>query len=144
MHCNLKNCFELGEMYLTPWFYGRLGSLLWATTCSLWSGIKSSPGAGCLQRLVRRRWQWPTTSLPYVHYRRHGPLQHILYWHIYIYMYIYKSEEMEKTIGVPLTHSTRRRMADILPTTFSNDFSCFMIIVLFSSNSEMCAQVFNK
>ena len=33
------------------------GSLLWANTCSPWSGIKSWPGAGCLQRLVRRRWQ---------------------------------------------------------------------------------------
>ena len=33
------------------------GSLLWANTCSLWSGIKSWPGAGCLQRLFRRRWQ---------------------------------------------------------------------------------------
>ena len=33
------------------------GSLLWANTCSLWSGIKSWPGAGCLQRLVRHRWQ---------------------------------------------------------------------------------------
>ena len=53
------------------------GSLLWANTCSLWSGIKSWPGAGCLQRLARRRWQWPTTSLPYVYYRRHGALHYI-------------------------------------------------------------------
>ena len=33
--------------------------------CSLWSGIKSWPGAGCLHRL-------DTTSLPYVYYRRHA------------------------------------------------------------------------
>ena len=32
-------------------------SLLWANTCSLWSGIKSWPWAGCLQRQVRRSWQ---------------------------------------------------------------------------------------
>ena len=46
-------------------------SLVWANTCSLWSGIKSWPGAGCLQRPVRRRWQSPTTSLPYVYNRCH-------------------------------------------------------------------------
>ena len=34
-------------------FMAGCGSLLWANTCSLWSGIKSWPGAGCLQRLVR-------------------------------------------------------------------------------------------
>ena len=33
------------------------GSLLWANTCSPWSGIKSWPGSGCLQRLVRRSCQ---------------------------------------------------------------------------------------
>ena len=38
-------------------FMAGCGSLLWANTCSLWSGIKSWPGAGCLQRLVRRSWQ---------------------------------------------------------------------------------------
>ena len=32
-------------------FMAGCGSLLWANTCSLWSGIKSWPGAGCLQRL---------------------------------------------------------------------------------------------
>ena len=47
------------------------GSLLWANTCSLWSGIKSWPGAGCLQRMVRRSWQQPITSLPYVYFRSH-------------------------------------------------------------------------
>ena len=52
-------------------FMAGCGSLLWANTCSLWSGIKSWPEAGCLQRLVRRSWQWPTTSLPYVCYRPH-------------------------------------------------------------------------
>ena len=52
-------------------FMAGCGSLLWANTCSLWSGIKSWPGARCLQRLVRRSCQWPTTSLPYVYYRRH-------------------------------------------------------------------------
>ena len=38
-------------------FMAGCGSLLWANTCSLWSGIKSWPGAGCLQRQVRRSWQ---------------------------------------------------------------------------------------
>ena len=38
-------------------FMAGCGSLLWANTCSLWSGIKPWPGAGCLQRLVRRSWQ---------------------------------------------------------------------------------------
>ena len=38
-------------------FMAGCGSLLWANTCSLWSGMKSWPGAGCLQRMVRRRWQ---------------------------------------------------------------------------------------
>ena len=38
-------------------FMAGCGSLLWANTCSLWSGIKSWPGAGCLQRLIRRSWQ---------------------------------------------------------------------------------------
>ena len=38
-------------------FMAGCGSLLWANTCRLWSGIKSWPGAGCLQRLARRRWQ---------------------------------------------------------------------------------------
>ena len=38
-------------------FMAGCGSLLWAKTCSLWSGIKSWPRAGCLQRLVRRSWQ---------------------------------------------------------------------------------------
>ena len=38
-------------------FMAGCGSLLWASTCSLWSGIKSWPGAGCLQRQVRRSWQ---------------------------------------------------------------------------------------
>ena len=38
-------------------FMAGCGSLLWANTCSLWSGIKSWPGTGCLQRQVRRRWQ---------------------------------------------------------------------------------------
>ena len=37
-------------------FMAGCRSLLWANTCSLWSGIKSWPGAGCLQRLVRCRW----------------------------------------------------------------------------------------
>ena len=36
-------------------FMAGCASLLWANTCSLWSGIKSRPGSGCLQRLVRRR-----------------------------------------------------------------------------------------
>ena len=52
-------------------FMAGCRSLLLANTCSLWSGIKSWPGAGCLQRPVRRRWQSPTTSLLYVHYRCH-------------------------------------------------------------------------
>ena len=47
------------------------GSLLWANTCSLWSGIKSWPRAGCLQLLVRCRCQQPTMSLPNMHYRHH-------------------------------------------------------------------------
>ena len=34
-------------------FMAGCGSLLWANTCSLWSGIKSWPGAGCLQRQVK-------------------------------------------------------------------------------------------
>ena len=38
-------------------FMAGCGSLLWANTCSLWSGIKSWPGSGCLQRLVRRSCQ---------------------------------------------------------------------------------------
>ena len=38
-------------------FMAGCGSLLWANTCSLWSGIKSWPGAWCLQRLVRRSCQ---------------------------------------------------------------------------------------
>ena len=38
-------------------FMAGYGSLLWANTCSLWRGIKSWPGAGCLQRLGRRGWQ---------------------------------------------------------------------------------------
>ena len=38
-------------------FMTGCGSLLWANTCSLWSGIKSWPGAGWLQRLVRRSCQ---------------------------------------------------------------------------------------
>ena len=38
-------------------FMAGCRSLLWANTCSPWSGIKSWPGAGCLQRMVRRRWQ---------------------------------------------------------------------------------------
>ena len=46
-------------------FMAGCGSLLWANTCSLWSGIKSWPGPGCLQRLVRR------TSLPYLYFWRH-------------------------------------------------------------------------
>ena len=32
-------------------FTAGCGSLLWANTCSLWSGIKSWPEAGCQQRL---------------------------------------------------------------------------------------------
>ena len=76
-----KHCIQ----YITIWkivldlvkgtwhhnFMARCGSLLWANTCSLWSGIKSWPGARCLQRLVRRSCQQPTTSLPYVYFRRH-------------------------------------------------------------------------
>ena len=38
-------------------FMAGYGSLLWANTCSLWSGIKSWPGSGCQQRLVRRSCQ---------------------------------------------------------------------------------------
>ena len=38
-------------------FMAGCGSLLWANTCSLWSGIKYWPGAGCLQRQARRSWQ---------------------------------------------------------------------------------------
>ena len=38
-------------------FMAGCGSLLWANTCNLWSGIKFWPGAGCLQRLVRRSCQ---------------------------------------------------------------------------------------
>ena len=38
-------------------FMAGCGSLLWANTCRLWSRIKSWPGAGCLQRMVRCRWQ---------------------------------------------------------------------------------------
>ena len=38
-------------------FMAGCGSLLWANTCSLWIGIKPWPGAGCLQRQVRRSWQ---------------------------------------------------------------------------------------
>ena len=38
-------------------FTAGCGSPLWANTCSLWSGIKSWPGAGCLQRQVKRNWQ---------------------------------------------------------------------------------------
>ena len=38
-------------------FMAGCGSLLWANTCSPWSGIKSWPVAGCLQRQVRRSWQ---------------------------------------------------------------------------------------
>ena len=38
-------------------FMAGCGSLLWANTCSLWSGIKSWPGAGCLQQQVRCSWQ---------------------------------------------------------------------------------------
>ena len=38
-------------------FMAGCGSLLWANTCSFWSGIKSWPGAGCLQRLVGRSCQ---------------------------------------------------------------------------------------
>ena len=55
-------------------FMAGCGSLVWANTWSFWSGIKSWPGAGCLQRMVTRRWQQPTTSLPYVHYRRNAYL----------------------------------------------------------------------
>ena len=75
IHFNLKSCFGFGERYLHHKFMAGSGSLLWANTCSLWSGIKSWPGAGCLQPQVRGRWQWPSTSLPYVHYRRHDILQ---------------------------------------------------------------------
>ena len=38
-------------------FMAGCRSLLWANTCSLWSGIKSWPRVGCLQRQVRRSWQ---------------------------------------------------------------------------------------
>ena len=33
-------------------FMAGCGSLLWANTCCLWSGIKSWPGSGCLQRQI--------------------------------------------------------------------------------------------
>ena len=59
-------------------FMEGCGSLLWANTCSLWSGIKSWPGARCLQLKLRRSCQWPTASLPYVYHRRHAFLNRSL------------------------------------------------------------------
>ena len=38
-------------------FMAGCGFMLWANTCRLWSGIKSWPGSGCLQQLVRRSFQ---------------------------------------------------------------------------------------
>ena len=63
------------NLVIGTWYHNCMagcGSLLWANTGSLWSGIKSWPGGGCLQRMDRRRWQQLSTSLPYVHYRRHA------------------------------------------------------------------------
>ena len=48
------------DLVKCTWHYSFMagcGSLLWANTCSLWSGIKSWPRAGCLQRLGRCSWQ---------------------------------------------------------------------------------------
>ena len=60
-----KHCIQYISIWKIVWdlvkgtwhhnFMAGCGSLLWANTCSLSSGIKSWPGAGCLQRLVRRR-----------------------------------------------------------------------------------------
>ena len=74
IHFNLKNCFGSGERYLTPQFYGRMRVPAVSKNMHPLKRMKSSPGAGCLQWLVRRRWQWPTTSLSFMHYRRHARL----------------------------------------------------------------------
>ena len=52
-----KNVLDLVKGIWHHNFMAGCGSLLWANTCSLWSGIKSWPRAGCLQRLVRRSCQ---------------------------------------------------------------------------------------
>ena len=49
-----KNVLDLVKGTWHHNFMAGCGSLLWANTCSLWRGIKSWPGAGCLQRLIRR------------------------------------------------------------------------------------------
>ena len=51
-------------------FMAGCGSLLWANTCSLWSGSKSWPGAGCLQRLADVDGS-SQLRLCHVYYRRH-------------------------------------------------------------------------
>ena len=53
----LKNVLDLVKGIWHHDFMARCGSLLWANICSLWSGFKSWPRAGCLQRLVRRSCQ---------------------------------------------------------------------------------------
>ena len=53
----LKNVLDLVKGTCHHNFMAGCGSLLWANTCSLWSGIKSWPQAGCLQRLIRRSCQ---------------------------------------------------------------------------------------
>ena len=63
-HIHCIQCISIWKIVLDlvkgTWhhnFMAGCGSLLWANTCSLWSGIKSWPGAGCLQRMDRRSWQ---------------------------------------------------------------------------------------
>ena len=54
IHFNWKVVLDLAKGTWHQNFVAGCGSLLWANTCSLWNGIKSWPGWGCLQRLARR------------------------------------------------------------------------------------------